>query len=112
MSLRFPSFQAAALVLGCSLLGIGPVPAGPVDVNTADAPTIARNLKGIGLVRAQAIVDYRTRNGPFRSADELALVKGIGPKMIENNRADIRTTARPAPVATPSAPRRQPVRSP
>jgi competence protein ComEA len=45
--------------------------AGPVDINTADAKTLARELKGIGLARAQAIVDYRAKNGPFKSADEL-----------------------------------------
>lgn len=109
MVLRLPSLQALALLVAYSLLGTTPVPANPVDVNTADATTIARELKGVGLKRAQAIVEYRTRNGPFRSADELALVKGIGPKMIENNRADIRTTAKPAAAAPPV---RRPVRSP
>ncbi|MEO7773108.1 MAG: ComEA family DNA-binding protein [Steroidobacteraceae bacterium] len=64
--------------------------AGPVNINTADAQTLARELKGIGLKRAQSIVDYRTKHGSFRSADELALVKGIGQKAIEKNRADIR----------------------
>jgi competence protein ComEA len=72
--------------------------AGPVNINTADAATIARELKGIGLTRAAAIVDYRGKQGPFKSADELALVKGIGQKAIENNRADIRVE-RPKPAA-------------
>ena len=67
--------------------------ASPVNINTADAATIARELKGIGLKRAQSIVDYRTKNGPFKSADELRLVKGIGAKMIQNNKAEIRTDA-------------------
>jgi competence protein ComEA len=65
-------------------------PAGPVDINTADAKTIARELKGIGLSRAQAIVDFREKNGPFRSADDLARVKGVGTKVVEQNRANIR----------------------
>ena len=64
--------------------------AGPVNVNTADASTIANELKGIGLKRAQTIVDYRAKHGPFKSADELALIKGIGPKVIQKNRADIK----------------------
>ena len=65
--------------------------AGPVNINTADAATLARELKGIGLKRAQAIVDYRAKHGPFKSADELGLVKGIGPAAIDKNRLDIRT---------------------
>ena len=73
--------------------------AGPVNINSADAQAIAQGLKGIGLKRAQAIVDYRAKHGPFRSADELAQVKGIGAKVIQKNRADIRLDARAvAPV--------------
>jgi competence protein ComEA len=78
--------------------------AGPVNLNTADAATIAKELKGIGLTRAQAIVDYRAKHGPFKSPDELALVKGIGKKAIERNRADIvlERRAAPAPAAKPA----------
>ena len=43
--------------------------AGPVDVNTADAETISAELKGVGLAKAKAIVEYRAKHGPFRSAD-------------------------------------------
>lgn len=64
--------------------------AGPVNVNTADAAQIAKELKGIGLTRAQAIVQYRDKNGPFKSAEDLRKVKGFGPKMLERNRANIR----------------------
>ena len=83
--------------------------AGPVSINSADAATIARELKGIGLAKAQAIVEYRLKHGPFRTADELASVRGIGQRTIENNRADIRidrVAARPgAPAASgPAAP--------
>jgi competence protein ComEA len=67
--------------------------AGPVNINTADAATLSRELKGVGAKRAQAIVDYRKAHGPFKSADELALVKGIGPAAINKNRADIRVDA-------------------
>jgi competence protein ComEA len=67
--------------------------AGPVNINTADAATLSRELKGVGAKRAQAIVDYRKAHGPFKSADELALVKGIGPTAINKNRADIRVDA-------------------
>ena len=64
--------------------------AGPVDINTADAATIAKELQGIGLSRAQAIVAYREKNGAFRSADELRKIKGIGAKVLEKNRAFIK----------------------
>jgi competence protein ComEA len=64
--------------------------AGPVDINTADAATIAKELQGIGMSRAQAIVAYREKNGAFRSADELRKIKGIGAKVLERNRASIR----------------------
>ena len=67
--------------------------AGPVDVNTADAETISAELKGIGLTKAKAIVEYRKKHGPFRSADDLSLVKGIGERTVEINRSDIRVTS-------------------
>jgi competence protein ComEA len=64
--------------------------AGPVDINSADAATIAKELQGIGLSRAHAIVAYRDKNGAFKSADELRKIKGIGAKTLERNRANIR----------------------
>lgn len=57
-----------------------------VDINTADAAQLEKVLVGIGLAKAEAIIEYRTANGPFKSADELALVKGIGLKTVERNR--------------------------
>jgi competence protein ComEA len=67
--------------------------AGPVDVNTADAETIAAELNGIGMTKAKAIVEYRKKHGPFRSADDLTLVKGIGERTVEINRSDIKVSA-------------------
>jgi competence protein ComEA len=64
--------------------------AGPVDINRADAATIAKELQGIGLSRAQAIVAYREKNGSFKSVDDLRKVKGIGARTLELNRANIR----------------------
>ncbi len=66
--------------------------AGPVDINTANAETISSELNGIGLAKARAIVEYREKYGPFKSADDLSLVKGIGDKTVELNRANIRVT--------------------
>lgn len=64
--------------------------AGPVNVNTADAETISAELKGIGMSKAAAIVEYREKHGPFKNADELSLVKGIGERTVDMNRSDIR----------------------
>lgn len=67
--------------------------AGPVDINTADAETISAELKGIGLSKAMAIVDYRKAHGPFKSVDDLTLVKGIGARTVEINRQNIVLTS-------------------
>ena len=69
---------------------------GPVNINTADAASLSRELKGIGIKRAEAIVEYRRKFGPFKSADELALVKGIGPAAIQKNREFIRIDVKQA----------------
>jgi competence protein ComEA len=58
----------------------------PIDLNRADAATLARNLAGVGPAKAEAIVAYRQKHGPFKSVDELALVKGIGPRTLQRNR--------------------------
>lgn len=81
----------ASIIVGlaAALLSLSAL-AGPVNINTADARTLARELKGIGLSRAQAIVDYREKNGPFKSADDLAKVKGVGMKVVEENRSNIK----------------------
>ena len=67
--------------------------AGPVNVNTADAETISAELKGVGLSKARAIVEYRKKHGPFKTADDLSLVKGIGERTVEINRSDIQVSS-------------------
>ncbi|WP_206313053.1 ComEA family DNA-binding protein [Streptomyces sp. JB150] len=69
---------------------VGPVPAGPVSLNTATVEQLD-TLPGVGPVLAQHIIDYRTRHGGFRSVDELREVKGIG----ERRFADLRDLVRP-----------------
>ena len=79
----------AGLVAGLSLMCSGVVLAGPVDINQADAAELAAALDGVGEVKAEAIVSYREEHGPFSSAEDLAEVKGIGPKTVEGNRENI-----------------------
>lgn len=67
--------------------------AGPVNINTADAETIAAELKGVGLSKAKAIVEYRKKHGPFRNPGDLSLVKGIGERTVEINKDDIRVSS-------------------
>lgn len=58
---------------------------GKVNVNSADA-TQLESLSGIGEVLAQAIIDHREDNGPFKSVDELMDVSGIGEATLEEIR--------------------------
>jgi competence protein ComEA len=91
------TIHCAATILGLLITAIAF--SGPVNINTADAATLARELKGIGAAKAQAIVEHRQKHGAFRSLDELALVKGIGQKLVDRNRADLRIERAAAPAA-------------
>lgn len=79
-----------------------------VNINTADAAALDRVLVGVGPAKAAAIVEYRKTNGPFKSAEELAMVKGIGLSTIEQNREriELRTgaTAASKPAAAAAKP--------
>lgn len=54
-----------------------PTQSGPVHINTASAAELQR-LPGVGPTLAQRILDYRARNGPFRTLADLDRVPGIG----------------------------------
>ncbi|AOE64671.1 helix-hairpin-helix domain-containing protein [Pseudomonas corrugata] len=56
-----------------------------VNLNEADAPTLQRELAGIGEAKAKAIVAYRETNGAFSSVEELLEVKGIGKAILDRN---------------------------
>ena len=58
-----------------------------VNINAADAQTLAAGLRGVGEARAQEIIRYREAYGPFASVDELAEVKGIGQSTVDRNRS-------------------------
>ena len=58
-----------------------------VDINNASKANLM-SLKGIGAKKAQAIIDYRTKNC-FKKIDAITGVKGIGAKFLEKNRANL-----------------------
>ncbi len=70
-------------------VAVASVAAAMVNLNQADAQTLNSNLKGIGPAKAQAIVEYRTAHGPFKSVDELIEVKGIGAATLERLRPQL-----------------------
>lgn len=78
------------LVALCLAATAGAALAGPVNVNTADAETLASELDGVGITKARAIVAYRNANGPFTTVESLAEVTGIGERTVAQNRANIR----------------------
>ena len=65
-----------------------------MNINTADAQTLADTIRGVGLRRAEAIIAEREKNGPFTSVDDLVRVQGIGARIVEDARANL--TAKPA----------------
>lgn len=111
-------FAAALQALTLSLLLAGSAfAAEKVNINTADAATIDRVLLNIGPSKAEAIVAYRKANGAFKSAEQLAMVKGIGLKTIEKNRDRIvfaggaaPAAGKPAAAARPATGQRPPKR--
>tara|TARA_R110001592_G_scaffold338676_1_gene625971 strand:- start:804 stop:1175 length:372 start_codon:yes stop_codon:yes gene_type:complete len=60
-----------------------------VDINSADADTLALALDGVGLSKAREIVAHRERFGEFKTLEELEEVRGIGPATIAANRDKI-----------------------
>lgn len=75
----------------CGCLCLATVAFGAVDINKA-TPQELTNLQGIGPSKAQAIVEYRQKNGQFKSTHELTKVKGIGPKIVEKLGSEITVT--------------------
>ena len=71
-----------------------------VNINTATKEELV-SLKGIGEKRAQDIIDYRTKNGNFKSVDELEKVPGIGPGIMKQIRPQVTTTGKTV-VETPA----------
>lgn len=59
-----------------------------VNLNTATASDLD-GIKGIGPSKAKAIIDYRSKNGPFKSVEDLKNVKGFGEKSITKLKGEL-----------------------
>jgi len=70
-----------------------------VDLNKATQAEL-EGVKGIGPAKAKAIIDYRTKNGPFKTVDDLDKVSGFGKKTVDKVKAEI--TVGNAPAAAPA----------
>ncbi|HZH43709.1 MAG TPA: ComEA family DNA-binding protein [Lysobacter sp.] len=106
------TIKSLLLSIALASLSFAALAAEKVNINTADAATIDRVLLNIGPAKAQAIVAHRKAHGPFRSLEQLAMVKGVGLKTVEKNRDRIVLGAapaarRPATAAAPARPARR-----
>lgn len=76
-----------AILSLCLVVAICPVAyAETVNINTDNAAKMARLIKGVGPKKAQAIVQYRSKKGPFKRPWHIMRVKGIGRKTYEKNK--------------------------
>jgi len=71
-----------------------------VDINTATQSEL-QSLNGVGPKKAQAIIDYRKKNGPFKSAADLDKVPGFGAKTVDALKKDITVGNAKAAAGTP-----------
>ena len=76
------------LVLIAAFLAFNFAYAVVVDLNTATMEQL-ETVKGIGPVKAKAIVDYRAKNGSFKAVDDLQKVEGFGKKSVDKMRAEL-----------------------
>ena len=83
---NIPMRSKIAALLVTLALALPAFAATPVNINKADAATLAKSLDGVGLSKAEAIVAWRQEHGPFKTVEDLSQVKGFGPATLERNR--------------------------
>ena len=74
-----------ALALFLSGISVYAGDAAKININKASAEELTQ-LKGVGPSIATKIVEYRDKNGPFKSPEDITMVSGIGAKTYENNK--------------------------
>ena len=75
------------------LVAFSGVAVAAVNINTATKEELT-SIKGVGEKRAQEIIDYRTKNGPFKTVDDLEKVPGIGPGLMKQIRSQVSTSGK------------------
>lgn len=93
--MKILSSLIAGLLLACSTL------VSALDINSADAKAL-ESLNGVGPAKAAAIVEFRAKNGPFKSVDDLEKVPGIGAATVKKNRDSLSVGGK-APAKTAGA---------
>lgn len=73
-----------------------------VDLNSANQQQL-ESVKGIGPAKAKAILEYRQKNGPFKTVDDLTKVPGIKAGTLAKIKAEISVGGR-APAVAPAKP--------
>ena len=91
------------LLLALVIALAAPLANAALDLNTATKDDLVA-LSGIGPAKAQAILDYRTQHGGFKTVEELKDVKGIGARRFERLKSEITV----APAAVKTAVRQEP----
>src|SRR6476619_106748 len=78
-------------LLFAALLAYAGLAFAAVNLNTATKEQL-ESLNGIGPVKAQAIIDYRAKNGPFKSTEDVKNVTGVGDATYEKIKGDVSVT--------------------
>lgn len=79
-------FKSFIFVVCFTIAALSGAQEATVDLNSASAEELASALQGIGLKKAEAIVNYRESVGEFTEIDQLVNVKGVGPVILDKNR--------------------------
>src|SRR5450631_1509881 len=89
------------VLLFAALMAFAGMALAAVNINNATKEQL-ESLNGIGPVKAQAIVDYRTKNGPFKSLDDVKKVNGVGDATFDKIKGDISLSGTTVPVKAES----------
>jgi competence protein ComEA len=92
--------KKSILLLGALLAHAG-LALAVVNINSATKDQL-QELHGIGATKAQAIIDYRQKNGPFKSVDDIKKVDGIGDATLQQIRKELVLSGRTTGVGKPA----------